>query len=72
MLMEADVARTTKPDIRKRAYSVDEVREALCFGRTKTWELIRTGELKARKHGGRVLILAEDLDAFLRGLEAAR
>lgn len=66
------MARTTKPDIRRRAYSVDEVQAALCFGRTKTWELIRSGELKARKHGGRVLVLAEDLDAFLQGLESAR
>jgi excisionase family DNA binding protein len=69
---EADMARTTQPDIRKRAYSITEAQEALSFGRTKLRTLIQSGELPARKHGGRVVVLAEDLEAFLQGLELAR
>lgn len=64
--------RESKTEVSKRAYSVPEAATIISFGRSKTWELIRSGELKARKHGGRTVVLASDLEAFLQNLETAR
>lgn len=38
------------------------------IGRTKLYEAIASGELKARKFGSRTLILREDLVGFLKSL----
>lgn len=52
------------------ALSVDEAQEAIGLGKTKIYQLIGSGELKARKIGKRTLILKDDLEAFLSNLEA--
>ena len=38
------------------------------IGRTKLYEAIANGELKARKFGSRTLVLREDLVGFLKSL----
>ena len=50
--------------------SIEEARAATGLGRTKLYQLINSGELKARKIGKRTIILRDDLDAFLSGLES--
>jgi len=51
----------------KLAYSVKEAVIASSLGRTKIYELISSGELKATRVGGRTLILAESLRALISG-----
>jgi excisionase family DNA binding protein len=50
--------------------SISEAQNATGLGRTKLYEAIGKGELKARKYGKRTIILKDDLDAFLDSLEA--
>lgn len=50
------------------AYSIEGAIAASRLGRTKLYEAIKTGRLRARKHGRRTLILKEDLTAFLHAL----
>src|SRR5262245_25103463 len=54
------------------AYSVDGFCEASNTGRSKVYELIRTGRLRAKKFGSKTLILAEDANAFLASLPDMR
>lgn len=49
--------------------SVDQARERLQIGRTKIYELINSGQLKARKLGKKTFILTQDLEAFIDSLE---
>jgi excisionase family DNA binding protein len=48
-------------------YSIKEVCEATSLGRTTVFAAISSGKLKARRIGGRTLIPAESLEAFLAG-----
>lgn len=48
--------------------SIEETRAATGLGRTKLYQLINNGELKARKIGKRTVILKDDLEAFLKNL----
>ena len=50
--------------------SIEEARAMTGLGRTKLYQLINSGDLKARKLGKRTIILKDDLDAFLASLEA--
>lgn len=50
--------------------SIEEVRAATGIGRTKLYEAISKGNLKARKFGKRTIVLKDDLDSFLANLEA--
>jgi excisionase family DNA binding protein len=50
------------------AYSVEGAAAAARLGRTKIFEAIKAGKLRARKEGRRTVILKEDLAAFLRAL----
>lgn len=49
----------------KRGFTVDEFMAAYGIRRTKTYEEINSGRLKARKVGGRTIIAREDADAWL-------
>ncbi len=51
------------------SFSIEEVRIATGLGRTKIYQLISSGALKARKLGKRTIILKDDLEAFLSNLE---
>jgi len=52
------------------ALSIEETCKATGLGRTKVYEYIGEGSLKAKKVGKRTLILKSDLEAFLLSLEA--
>lgn len=49
--------------------SIEDVRASTGLGRTKIYQLINTGQLRARKIGRLTVILKDDLDTFLAGLE---
>lgn len=55
----------------KLAYSIKEVVALTPFGQRTIEREIASGNLKARKRGSSTFILAEDLEAFLRGAPEA-
>ncbi|MDR3511069.1 MAG: LysR family transcriptional regulator [Caulobacteraceae bacterium] len=55
----------------KRLFTVNEFCTAYGTGRSKTYELIRLGLLKARKLDGKTMIRAEDAEAFVERLPPA-
>ncbi len=55
----------------KISLTIQDVSKTTGIGRTKIFELIREGQLPARKIGTRTIILAEDLKAFLDTLPPA-
>jgi len=50
------------------AYTPAETCQALRIGRTKFYELLSDGQLKAVALGGRTLVLREELDRFVASL----
>jgi excisionase family DNA binding protein len=54
--------------VSREALSISEVCNATNLGRTKVYEAIAQGRLKARKYGKRTIILTDDLRAFLTAL----
>ena len=52
------------------ALTIAEACAASRIGRTRLYEAIRAGELCARKHGKRTLILDEDFRSWLESLPA--
>lgn len=56
----------------KLAYNIPELTAASGVGRTKIYEEIKSGRLKATKAGGRTIILAEDARAWLAGKTARK
>ncbi|MVS99241.1 helix-turn-helix domain-containing protein [Devosia marina] len=50
------------------AYPLPEFCRTHGIGRTKAYEEINAGRLKARKSGARTIILAEDAEAWLKSL----
>ena len=52
----------------KLAFSPNTAAKAAEVGRTKIFEAIKEGELKARKLGKRTIILRDDLVAWLAAL----
>lgn len=53
----------------KLSLSVEEVIAATGIGRSKLYQLINSGALRACKLGTRTIILKDDLDAFLKSLQ---
>lgn len=54
------------------AYTIDDAVSASGIGRTKLYDAIRVGKLRARKCGRRTIIIDEDLRSFLRALPESR
>lgn len=54
-------------DIGKRAYSIDEISEQTSLSKSFLRKEIRLKNLKARRFGRRVLVLASDLESYLEG-----
>lgn len=52
----------------KLAYSIEEVSKLCGLGKTKIYEAINLGDLKAKKYGSRTMILKSDLEKFLEHL----
>lgn len=50
--------------------SIEDVQTQTGIGRTKVYQAINSGQLRARKLGRRTIILKDDLDAFLANLDA--
>lgn len=50
------------------ALSIDKASAAAGIGRTKIYEAIKLGKLRARKAGRHTIILTDDLKAFLESL----
>lgn len=63
----ADMERHRLPDW-KLAYRVDEACAAIGYGKTKIWELISAGKIRAKKDGGVTIIRRQDLQAYLDSL----
>ena len=53
-----------------RAYTIHEFSLAYKLGRTKIWQLIKSGQLKAVSIGSKKLIRADDAEAWFASLEA--
>ena len=51
----------------RKAYSVEEMSETTSLSKSFIRKQIRTGKLKAQLFGRRRLILAEDLENYLKG-----
>ncbi|TPG56696.1 DNA-binding protein [Sphingomonas glacialis] len=52
--------------------TINEFRECMSISRTRTYELIRSGELAAVKAGRRTLIRADAAQAWLDALPSVR
>ena len=50
--------------------TIEEACSAIGIGRTKLYEAINTGALKAKKYGKRTIILKTDLENFLESLSS--
>lgn len=60
---------TPKPAIDRQAVSIADFSKLFSIGRTKVYEEIRTGRLKAKKHGRRTLIRMDEAQRWLESLE---
>lgn len=59
---------TSHSDLTCEGLSVDDACKIAGIGRTKVYQAIAEGRLKARKMGKRTLILRGDLHCFLQAL----
>jgi excisionase family DNA binding protein len=55
-------------DMEPWVFSIVQACEAACIGRTALYEAINAGQLIAHKRGKRTLILAEDLQRWIKSL----
>jgi hypothetical protein len=56
----------------KRAFSIPEFSRRYGIGRTKVYEELRLGRLRARKIGRHTIIVVEDAESWLRRLPPIR
>jgi excisionase family DNA binding protein len=66
--MEIRVAHGQDINEKRIAHSIEAACRISGLGRTSIYAALKSGALPARKCGRRTLILADDLDAFLRNL----
>jgi excisionase family DNA binding protein len=59
---------TLSKEARKLGYSIPEFAEATSLGRSKIYQEINNGNLKARKFGKRTVIIESDAIAYLESL----
>lgn len=59
---------TPTSDLQREGFSIGEACTVAGIGRTKIYEAISEGRLKARKFGKRTIVLRADLQAFLSNL----
>jgi excisionase family DNA binding protein len=59
---------TPASDLQREGLSILEACTVAGIGRTKIYEAISEGRLKARKFGKRTIVLRADLQTFLSGL----
>lgn len=59
---------TNTSDLQREGLSIGEACSVAGIGRTKIYEAISDGTLKARKFGKRTIILRGDLQEFLNAL----
>jgi excisionase family DNA binding protein len=64
--------RTSAPDPNKLSYSIAEATRAIGIGRSKLFQELAVGRLKAVKLGSRTLITHDELARYLDDLPAAR
>ncbi|HMF24094.1 MAG TPA: helix-turn-helix domain-containing protein [Pseudolabrys sp.] len=57
---------------RRRAFSIEEFCQRYPIGRTKAYEEIRLGRLRARKIGRRTIITADDAESWLQRLPSMK
>lgn len=53
----------------EKVFNIKEAAELIGIGRTRLYQIVSSGELKAKKFGKRTLILEKDLTVFLHELE---
>jgi excisionase family DNA binding protein len=52
--------------MQKIGLSVTETASTIGLGLTKTWELVRSGQLPVRRIGRRTIVRVADVEAFLK------
>ena len=57
-----------RSELQAEGLTLNEASIVSGIGRTKLYEAIASGELKARKFGARTIILRDDLVSFLKSL----
>ena len=55
-------------DMEKIAYKIPEVVQIAPVGKTRLYEALNSGALKAHKQGAHTIIMRDDLEAWLRSL----
>lgn len=69
-MQNAVAARKPPFSPRRLAYGINDFASALGIGRTKIYEEIKSGRLRAKRIGGRTIIAADDAAKYLAGLPA--
>ena len=59
-----------KDGVMQLSFSVDEAAKSTGLGRTRLYDAINDGVLRAKKFGKRTIVLRDDLEEFLSRLES--
>jgi hypothetical protein len=68
VLLDISGGTTMQNDVRKIAYSVDDIVKLVGIGRSLLFEELAAGRILAKKIGRRTVILETDLSAWLKSL----